>query len=125
LQRGAGTEQLPHVASLFPVTDLGSWIDAGCGAFMATAAVMKCLDLIITCDTAIAHLAGALAMPVWVALPFAAEWRWLRGRDDSPWYPTMRLFRQSEPGNWSQVFERIANEVSKLLARPTKANHPG
>jgi tetratricopeptide (TPR) repeat protein len=116
LQRGAGTEQLPQVASLFPVTDLGSWIDEGCGAFMATAAVMKCLDLVITCDTAIAHLAGALGVPVWVALPFAAEWRWLREREDSPWYPTMRLFRQTEPGNWKPVFERIAGEVSKVLA---------
>jgi hypothetical protein len=117
LQRGVGTEQLPHVTSKLSVTDLGSWIDEGCGAFMGTAAVMHCLDLVITSDTSIAHLAGALGVPVWVALPFAAEWRWLRDREDSPWYPTMRLFRQSEPGNWKPVFERMAGEVLKLLAK--------
>jgi hypothetical protein len=117
LQRGAGTEQLPQVTSLFPITDLGSWIDEGGSAFMATAAVMKSLELVITCDTAIAHLAGALGVPVWVALPFAVDWRWLLHRDDSPWYPTMRLFRQSEPGDWTPVFERITGEVREL---PTK-----
>jgi tetratricopeptide (TPR) repeat protein len=120
LQRGAGTEQLPQAASLFPVTDLGSWIDEGCGAFMGTAAVMKCLDLVITSDTSIAHLAGALGVPVWVALPFAEEWRWLRDREESPWYPTMRLFRQSEPGNWKPVFERITGQVRKLLTKTTE-----
>jgi len=66
-------------------------------------------------------LAGALGVPVWVALPFAAEWRWLLHRDDSPWYPTMRLFRQSEPGNWKPVFERIADQVRKLLAKTTES----
>jgi hypothetical protein len=119
LQRGAGTEQLPQAASLFPVSDLGSWIDEGCGAFIATAAVMKSLDLVITCDTAIAHLAGALGVPVWVALPFASDWRWLLHRHDSPWYPTMRLFRQSEPADWTPVFERITGEVRKLLTKIT------
>jgi tetratricopeptide (TPR) repeat protein len=119
LQKGAGSEQLPGVAELFSITDLCSWIDESSGAFMETAAVMKCLDLVITIDTSIAHLAGALGVPVWVALPFAPEWRWLMDREDSVWYPTMRLFRQKEPGNWKRVFERIASEVSKLLPRTT------
>ena len=74
---------------------------------------MTQLDLVICCDTAVAHLAGALAVPVWVALPAVAEWRWLLDRDDTPWYPTMRLFRQRQPGNWSEVFERIADALRK------------
>jgi tetratricopeptide (TPR) repeat protein len=122
LQKGPGTEQLAEVSSLFSVIDLGSWIDEAGEAFMETAAVIKCLDLIITIDTSIAHLAGALGVPVWVALPFAPEWRWLRDRDDSVWYPTMRLFRQSEPGNWQPVFERMVEEVRKSLAKKAGSN---
>src|SRR5262249_23681904 len=95
LQKGPGAEQLAAVTDLFPVTDLGSQLDETTGAFMDTAAVMKNLDLVITSDTAIAHLAGALGVPVWVALPQVPDWRWLLGREDSPWYPTMRLFRQA------------------------------
>ena len=77
------------------------------------AAIMKNLDLVISCDTAVAHLAGALGVPVWVALPFVPDWRWLLEREDSPWYPTMRLFRQRRAGDWGEVFERMA----KLLPR--------
>jgi hypothetical protein len=118
LQKGPGVEQLGPVAPLFPVTDLGSRLDEGGGAFLDTAAVMKHLDLVVTCDTAIAHLAGALGVPVWLALPCVADWRWLREREDSPWYPSMRLFRQAEPGQWQAVFERMAWEVGKMLAAP-------
>jgi hypothetical protein len=124
LQQGAGTEQMRQVTSLFSITDLGSWIDDGCGAFVATAAVMKCLDLIITCDTSIAHLAGALGVPVWVALPFAPDWRWLLDREDSPWYPTMRLFRQDEPGQWKPVLKRIAHEAHRLQAKSAEDMRP-
>ena len=74
--------------------------------FLDTAAVMKHLDLVLTCDSVIAHLAGALAVPVWLALPLAHEWRWFSGRDDSPWYPSMRLFRQSSPGDWAGVLTK-------------------
>jgi hypothetical protein len=73
--------------------------------------VMKCLDLVITSDTATAHVAGALGVPVWVALPFVPDWRWQLGREDSPWYPTMRLFRQQTPGDWAEVFGRMARAV--------------
>ncbi len=118
LQKGPGTEQLRALADRFPVTDLGSRLDEASGAFMDTAAVMKNLDLVITSDTAIAHLGGALGVPVWVALPLVPDWRWLLHREDSPWYPTLRLFRQTERGNWPQVFERKAAEVKKLIARP-------
>lgn len=73
-----------------------------------TAAVIACLDLIVCVDTSVAHLAGALAKPVWMMVPHAPDWRWLLGREDSPWYPTMRLFRQDAPGAWAPVIERVA-----------------
>jgi ADP-heptose:LPS heptosyltransferase len=80
---------------------------------MDTAAAMENLDLMICVDSAVAHLAGALGVPAWVALPFSADWRWLTDRDDNPWYPSMRLFRQKRWGDWDEVFERIAGELEK------------
>lgn len=79
---------------------------------MDTAALMTQLDVIVTSDTATAHLAGALGLPVWVLLAGSADWRWLSDRDDSPWYPTMRLFRQRKPGQWAEVFDRVAAELA-------------
>jgi len=110
LQQGTGREQLRGLTSSFPVTDLGPRLDAG-GAFIDTAAVMKCLDLVVTSDTAIAHLAGALGVPVWVALSIGPDWRWMINREDCPWYPTMRLFRQRRLYDWGEVFERMAVEL--------------
>ncbi len=110
------------------VETLGADFDAGADAFVDTAAAMTCLDLVVTCDTSVAHLAGALAVPVWVALKSDAEWRWLTGRADSPWYPTMRLFRQTRRGVWSDVFEAMAGELAKLAerrARPRMVSTPG
>jgi tetratricopeptide (TPR) repeat protein len=117
LQKGFGEEQLASLPPSIRVETLGPNFDAGADAFVDTAAAMACLDLIITCDTSIAHLAGALAVPVWVALKRDAEWRWLAGRADSPWYPTMRLFRQMRRGVWSEVFEAMADELAKLVER--------
>lgn len=114
LQKGDGAEQIAQVQNQFTVLELPGLDDAG-GAFMDTAALMHNLDLVVTSDTSIAHLAGALARPVWVALPVAADWRWLRDRSDSPWYPTMRLFRQTELGNWPPVFAEIAGEMQKAV----------
>ncbi|HEY7158656.1 MAG TPA: DUF6165 family protein [Gemmataceae bacterium] len=111
LQKGPGREQLPAVAGYLPVIDLADRLDETTGGFMDTAAVMKNLDLVVTSDTSIAHLAGALGVPVWVALALGADWRYLLGREDSPWYPTMRLFRQTRLGDWDSVFERIATEL--------------
>ncbi|HYV88184.1 MAG TPA: glycosyltransferase family 9 protein, partial [Candidatus Polarisedimenticolia bacterium] len=76
--------------------------------FLATARVIAGLDLVISVDTAVAHLAGAMAKPVWLLLPHPAEWRWLTGREDSPWYPTMRLFRQPQRGDWLGTFDMLA-----------------
>ncbi len=83
--------------------------------FADTAAVIANLDLVIAVDTSVAHLAGALAKPVWVLLPFLPDFRWLLDREDSPWYPTARLFRQQAPGDWSGVIRRVVIELEKLL----------
>jgi ADP-heptose:LPS heptosyltransferase len=72
------------------------------------------LDLMITCDTSIAHLAGALGRPVFVLLKHVPDWRWILDREDSPWYPTMRLFRQKERGDWAEVFDRVEQAVRSL-----------
>jgi tetratricopeptide (TPR) repeat protein len=100
------------------ILDFGK-IDEAHGAFMDTAAIMMNLDLVITSDTSVAHLAGALGVPVWIALPLAADWRWLLGRSDSPWYPTMRLFRQTSRGDWSGVFAEIKAALQTRLTTLT------
>jgi tetratricopeptide (TPR) repeat protein len=120
LQKGTGREQLAAVASYLPVIDLADRLDETTGGFMDTAAVIKNLDLVVTSDTSVAHLAGALGVPVWVALALGADWRFLLGREDSPWYPTMRLFRQTQMGDWDGVFERIAAELRGSPGRPTQ-----
>jgi tetratricopeptide (TPR) repeat protein len=111
LQKGPGAEQL--AACPFAVTQLGSDLDEANGAFMDTAAVMKDLDLVISPDTAVAHLAGAMGIPVWVLLTRVADWRWLIDREDSPWYPNVRLFRQENSGDWDSVFGRVAETVRR------------
>jgi hypothetical protein len=113
LQKGAGQEQLAKLEGRFSVIDLGEEVDRTGGAFMDTAAIMKNLDLVITSDTATIHLAGALGVPVWVALAARSDWRFLADRDDNPWYPTMRLFRQPTLGDWPSVFERLAAELKR------------
>jgi Flp pilus assembly protein TadD len=110
LQKGIGSEQLEALSGRFPIVDLGPRLTD----FAATAALVRNLDLLITPDTALAHLAGALGVPVWVALPFASDWRWLLERDDSPWYQSMRLYRQPGWGNWDDVFERIGRDLRCL-----------
>ena len=82
--------------------------------FADTATAIADMDLVISVDTAVAHLAGALGMPVWVLLPFAPDWRWLLDRDDSPWYPTMKLFRQETPGDWEGVINRVLKALPSL-----------
>ena len=115
LQKGPGSEQLSMLHRAFHVVDLGSNIDTQSGPFMDSAAIMKNLDLVITSDTASAHLAGALGVPVWVALRIAPDWRWLTERADSPWYPSMRLFRQKQFGDWPGVFGKMADELRRMV----------
>jgi hypothetical protein len=88
--------------------------DTNNGPFMDTAALLPNFDLVLTIDTSIAHLAGALGVQTWILLPFIAEWRWMENRNDSPWYPTMQLFRQTEPYNWQPIFENISREIALL-----------
>ncbi len=112
LQMGYGTEQIAELADRMNLVTLGDDVDRAHGAFMDTAAVMQGLDLIITSDTSTPHLAGALGVPVWMATPFAPDWRWMLHRQDSPWYPSMRLFRQTIRGDWSTVFADITAELT-------------
>jgi Flp pilus assembly protein TadD len=107
LQSGVGTEQLAEWNGAKSVVSLGPEVDKTSGAFMDTAAIMVQLDLVITSDTSIAHLAGALGVPTWIALNYVPDWRWLLQRADSPWYPSVRLFRQDELGDWLGVFRKI------------------
>lgn len=104
-------------AAPFPLIDLSPELDRDGQSFMDTAAVVSLLDLVISFDTAVAHLAGALGKPVWIAVPWVPDWRWLLERDDSPWYPTARLFRQSAPGDrqtgdWQAPVQRMAEQLT-------------
>ena len=83
--------------------------------FTDTEALIENLDLIITVDTSVAHLAGALGKKVWTLLPFVPDWRWLLDRSDSPWYPTMRLFRQSSIGDWSEVISSLKDALVQIF----------
>jgi hypothetical protein len=103
LQKGAGAEQFSGMA----IETLGDDFDAENNAFLDSAAVMQSLDLVITADTSLAHLAGALGCQVWVALKFAPDWRWFLESPRTPWYPQMRLFRQDAPGDWKSVFAQM------------------
>lgn len=114
LQKGAGLELLEINREELPIT---VFPDLACdGTFHDTAALMQHLDLVISSDTAVAHLAGALGRPVWVLLARNSDWRWLIDRPDSPWYPTMRLFRQRTLGDWTPVFEQVIWSLQELLA---------
>ena len=114
LQKNHGLDQLEGLPAGTTVETLGDF-DDGRDAFIDTAAVMEHLDLVVTSDTSIAHLAGALGRPTWVALKYVPEWRWLLDREDSPWYPTMRLFRQTADGDWQSVFAKMEQELRALL----------
>jgi hypothetical protein len=118
LQQGFGVEQLQALRALppeqsFEVVDLSPEFGADGTIFMDAAAVMKNLDLVVACDTGLAHLAGGLGVRTWLALPYGAEWRWLQHREDSPWYPTMRLFRQGKFRDWDSVFEQMAGALAQ------------
>lgn len=112
LQMGDGRRDLEGRTMPACFTDLGPEIRD----FADTAAIMETLDLVISSCTAPVHLAGALGRPAWVVLPFAADWRWLTEREDSPWYPTLRLFRQRAPGPWEEVVGRVAGALGACAA---------
>jgi tetratricopeptide (TPR) repeat protein len=109
LQPGFAAAELAVPAMAGRILDLSPAL----GDFADTAAVLEELDLVVTVDTAVAHLAGALGRPCWLLLPFSAEWRWLAQREDSPWYPSLRLFRQERPGDWPAVIARLAQALAQ------------
>lgn len=121
LQKGPGEEQLQHCP--FPVVDLWPGRDETSGAFMDTAAIVHHLDLVVCTDSAIAHLAGALGRPVWLLLGQVCDWRWGVGGEMTPWYPTMRLFRQQVRQDWDSVFRQVAGELEKLCASRCPQRH--
>ena len=112
LQKGDGLDQL--AAAPVPVADLGEAYQAG--DFADTAAVLANLDLLVACDTAAVHLAGALGVQTLLAVSAVPDWRWLEGRSDSPWYPSVRVFRQTELGEWSDVFSTMARALAQRAA---------
>ncbi len=116
LQKGEGSEQLDSLPAGMNVERLGEDFDAGPDAFIDSAAVMEACDLVITMDTAIVHLAGALGRPTWTALKSVPEWRWLMERRDTPWYPGMTLYRQPRFGDWDSVFAAMARDLEARLA---------
>ena len=112
LQKDSREEEIKKLSDYYTCwKDMNAFIND----FADTASVINQLDLIVTVDTAVAHLAGAMGKPVWVLLPFAPDWRWMRERADSPWYPTARIFRQTSPGIWDNIIERIASELRCLV----------
>jgi len=114
LQKHQGREQLADLPEGTALEDFTDEADQGPDAFVDTAAIMECLDLVISPDTAVVHLAGALGRPVWLLLKRVPEWRWMLRREDSPWYPTHRLFRQARRGDWSPVVDRVAGDLARL-----------
>jgi hypothetical protein len=116
LQKGEGSEQLANLPAGMTVERLGDDFDSGFDAFIDSAAVMECCDLVVTLDTSIAHLAGALGRPTWTALKSVPEWRWFVERRDSPWYPTMTLYRQPRFEDWDSVFAAMAGDLGRMMA---------
>ncbi|MGC1301127.1 MAG: tetratricopeptide repeat protein, partial [Caulobacteraceae bacterium] len=112
LQKADGVDQLDDPTLGFDVARLGEAYDVG--DFAETAAVMANLDLLVSCDTASGHLAGAIGKPVWIAVNRVSDWRWMEEREDTPWYPTMRIFRQPTLGDWGSVFSRIGEALASF-----------
>jgi hypothetical protein len=111
LQKGLPAGRLPDADPQKKIDDLSHEIED----FSDTAAIIENLDLVISVDTSIPHLAGVMGMPVWTLLTYSPDWRWLTDRKDSPWYPTMRLFRQQYPDNWSSVLHDVISELNSTF----------
>ncbi|HUZ73372.1 MAG TPA: tetratricopeptide repeat-containing glycosyltransferase family protein [Stellaceae bacterium] len=113
LQKGPRAQDLTTLAANALVYDLGPQIQD----FVDTARMIEQLDVVISIDTSVVHLAGALGRPCFVLLPYTPDWRWLNGRDDTPWYPTLRLFRQARPTDWKGVMQRVRGAIAQIIAR--------
>ncbi len=115
LQKGPAEQQLKNVSSDFIIKDFGPDYDESHGTFMDTVAIMKHLDLVITVDTSVAHLAGALAVPTWLILPYTPDPRWMLDRPDTPWYPNMQLFRNKEINKWEAIVQEVTSALTKKI----------
>ncbi len=116
LQKGTGTEQIKNWHGATELIDLGQAF----ADFSDTAAAIENMDLIISVDTSVIHLAGAMGKPAWTLLPFTPDWRWMMQRQDSPWYPTIKLLRQKQHGNWQELFHRVTDRVENLTTSETR-----
>ena len=114
LQKPMPARDLAHISAFAHMTDLSAELTN----FGETAALIENLDLIVTVDTSMGHLSGALGKPVWILIPKASDWRWMLDRSDTPWYPSARLFRQDKPGAWEPVIASIRSALSEELAKP-------
>ncbi len=117
LQQGPPAQQIHDAPAGLPLIDWTADL-----THFKDAALITALDLVLTVDTATAHLAGALGRPVWVMLPWVADWRWLTHCDDSPWYPTMRLFRQRSAGDWAGVLQRVTAALRERVGAGHESN---
>jgi hypothetical protein len=115
LQKNEGVEQLKSLPAGMRIETLPDDFDNGDSAFLDSAAIIKCMDLVITSDTALTHLAGALGVKTWLPLKYVPDWRWMLDRRDSPWYPNHRLFRQSTRDEWGSVFYEMELELRTLV----------
>ena len=113
LQKGVRDRDRPFLAERSDIVDLTEHLTD----FTETPAFVSCLDLVISVDTSVAHLVGALGRPVWILLPYTPDFRWLLDRDDSPWYPSARLFRQSKSREWLSVVEHMRTNLQVAIAR--------
>jgi tetratricopeptide (TPR) repeat protein len=119
LQKGSAAALAAKLASRKGFANFGEVLED----FADTAGLIQNLDLVISVDTAVAHLAGAMGKPVWVLLPYVADWRWFLDRNDSPWYPTMRLFRQKKRGCWDEALQYVADEISQWVHQRTASQN--
>ena len=125
LQKDDGVEQLRRLPIGMKVEVFPEDFDNGDNAFLDSAAVMRCVDLVITSDTSLTHLAGALGVKTWLLLKHVPDWRWMLDRHDSPWYPNHRLFRQTTRDDWANVFREVEVELELLVANKTHTNSDG
>ena len=121
LQKGSAAKQLEEFATGDPITDIATEFED----FADTAAAVGNLDLVISVDTSVLHLAGAMGKPTWALIPFAAEWRWMMNRSDSPWYSTMKLFRQTKWGDWNSIFDCVEQQLKELANNKKQILHRG
>jgi ADP-heptose:LPS heptosyltransferase len=116
LQKGNVREADTQKLSDMKIRDLSNELND----FSDTASIIENLDLVITVDTSVAHLAGAMGKPVWTLLPYIPDWRWMLDGDDTPWYPTMKLYRQKKHGDWEDVFNRVASDLINNINKRDK-----